>query len=215
MSAIDILLNGKIITAILVFIIFSIIVEITARKILHMLDDVSVTEWIFEKVFIPLSRAIGLMIFILLSYPVLFGVTDAPPLSELISAGGHRISSLINILFVLPLAFSVIPVFGGIPALLLPVQGIAGSTLVFSWMQATLNLQDIHYMPSLIIVLVIILFAILTHEIAKWISLHISERTNRYFHINDGQKIVYRIVVVVAQLPVILIYTTGLGGQLQ
>lgn len=215
MSAIDILLNGKIVTAILVFTLFSIIVEIIGRKILNMLDDVSVTEWIFEKVFIPLSRAVGLMIFILLSYPVLFGISDAPPLSELLSTGSHRISSLMNILFVLPLAFSVVPVLGSIPALLLPLQGIAGSTLVFSWMQAALSLSDIHYMPSLIVFLVIILFAVLSHEIAKWFALHISERTNRYFHINDGQKIVYRIVVVVAQLPVILIYTTELGSQLQ
>lgn len=215
MSSIEILLNGKIVTAILVFTLFSIIVEIIGRRILNMLDDVSATEWIFEKVFIPLSRAIGLMIFILLSYPLLFGINDAPSLSELLSTGSHRISTLMNILFILPLAFSVIPVFGGIPALLLPVQGIAGSTLVFSWMQAALNLTDIHYIPSLVVILVIILFAVLTHEFAKWLALHISGRINNYFHINDGQKVVYRIVVVVAQLPVILIYTTGLGGQLQ
>ena len=214
MSAIEILLNGKIITAILIFTLFSIVVEILARKILNMFDDISATEWIFEKIFIPLSRAIGLMIFILLSYPVLFGVTDAPPLSELLSAGSHRINTLINILFILPLAFSIIPVFGSIPALLLPVQGIAGSTLVFSWMQGALNLPNVHYIPSIIIILAIVLCAVITHEIAKWISHHIAERTNRRFHINDGQKIVYRIVVVVAQLPVILIYTTGLGSQL-
>ena len=215
MSAIEILLNGKIITAIILFTLFSIVVEILARKILNMLDEVSATEWIFEKIFIPLSRAIGLMIFILLSYPVLFGVTDAPPLSELLSAGSHRISTLMNILFVLPLAFSMIPVVGSIPALLLPVQGIAGSTLVFSWMQGALNSLDIQYLPSLMIILVIVLLALITHEIAKWISHHIAEQTNRQFHINDGQKIVYRVVVVIAQLPVILIYTTGLGGQLQ
>ena len=115
MSAIEILLNGKIITAIILFTLFSIVVEILARKILNMLDEVSATEWIFEKIFIPLSRAIGLMIFILLSYPVLFGVTDAPPLSELLSAGSHRISTLMNILFVLPLAFSWATSFQPLP----------------------------------------------------------------------------------------------------
>ena len=215
MSTIEILLNGKIIAAILAFTLFSIGVEILGRKILNVLDDVSITEWIFEKIFIPLSRAIGLMIFILLSYPVLFGIADAPPLSELLSAGSYRISTLMNILFILPLAFSMIPVFGSMPALLLPVQGIAGSTLIYSWMQAALNLSDIHFIPSFVVILLIILFAVITHEFAKWIAHHISERINRYFHITDGQKIVYRIVVVVAQLPVILIYTTGLGGQLQ
>jgi hypothetical protein len=214
MSTIEILLNGKIIGAILVVTLLSIAVEIISRKILNVLDDVSISEWLFEKIFIPLFRALELMIFILLTYPVLFGLNEAPPISELLAAGSHRINTLLNILFVLPLLFPLLPVFGRIPSLLLPIQGIAGSTLIFSWMQAALQLEHIHYMPGLIIVAVIILLAILSHTIARWIASHISQGVNRFFHIDDGQIIVYRIVVVIAQLPVILIYTTGLGGQL-
>jgi hypothetical protein len=215
MSTIDILISAKLITATLAFTLFSIAVELLGRKVLNILDDVSFTEWIFENIFIPLSRAIGLMIFILLSYPILFGITDAPPLSTLLSAGSHRISTLMNILFLLPLVFSLIPVLGSIPALVLPVQAIAGSSLVFSWMQAALDLSDIHYMPSFVVILLIVLLAVITHEFAKWLALHIADRTNRFFNIKDGQIIVYRITVVVAQLPVIFLYTTGLGGQLQ
>ena len=198
----------------LTFTLFSIAVELLGRKVLNILVDINFTEWIFEKLFIPLSRAIGLMIFILLCYPILFGITDAPPLSALLSTGSHRISTLMNILFLLPLAFSLIPVLGSMPALVLPVQGIAGSSLVFSWMQAALDLPNIHYIPSFVVILLIVLLAVITHEFAKWLALHIADRTNRYFNIKDGQIIVYRITVVVAQLPVILLYTTGLGSQL-
>lgn len=179
-----------------------------------MLEDVSATEWMFEKIFIPLFRALGLMLFILLAYPVLFGIADAPPITELLTSGSDRINTLINILFVLPLLFSMIPVFGGMPSLLLPVQGIAGSTLVFSWMQAALHLDNIHYVPNVMVIAFIILLAIVSHTFARWTALHLSDRVNRFFHIDDGQKIVYRIVVMAAQLPVILIYTAGLGSQL-
>ncbi|MCI0505372.1 MAG: hypothetical protein L0Z73_04615 [Gammaproteobacteria bacterium] len=214
MSALEILLNGNVITAILAFTLFSIIVEIISRKILNVLEDVSATEWMFEKIFIPLFRALGLMLFILLAYPVLFGIADAPPITELLTSGSDRINTLINILFVLPLLFSMIPVFGGMPSLLLPVQGIAGSTLVFSWMQAALHLDNIHYVPNVMVIAFIILLAIVSHTFARWTALHLSDRVNRFFHIDDGQKIVYRIVVMAAQLPVILIYTAGLGSQL-
>jgi hypothetical protein len=214
MSALEILLNGKVVTAILAFTLFSIIVEIISRKILNALEDVSATEWMFEKIFIPLFRALGLMFFILLSYPVLFGIADAPPITDLLTSGSYRINTLINILFVLPLLFSMIPVFGGMPSLLLPVQGIAGSTLVFSWMQAALHLDNIHYIPNGMVIAFIILLAIVSHTFARWTALHLTDRVNRFFHIDDGQKIVYRIVMMAAQLPVILIYTTGLGSQL-
>jgi len=214
MSTIEILLSGKIILAIFIIILLAILIEVISKKILDILSDVSITEWMFEKIFIPLFRALELMIFILLAYPVLFGINEAPPLSQLLSTGSHRIHTLVNILFVLPLLFSLIPIFGRMPSLLLPVQGIAGSTLVFSWMQAALHVQNIRYMPGFIVIAAIILLAILSHTVAKWAGLYLSERVNQAFHIDDGQKVIYRIVVVIAQLPVILIYTTGLGSQL-
>ncbi|HEY5602873.1 MAG TPA: hypothetical protein VIM41_07195 [Gammaproteobacteria bacterium] len=214
MSVIEILLNGKMISAILAFAVLSITGEIISRKILNALEDVSTSEWIFEKIFIPLFRALGLMLFILLAYPVLFGFTDAPSLAMLLTAGSDRINTLLNILFVLPLLFSLLPVVGGMPSLLLPVQGIAGSTLVFSWMQAALQLDNIRYIPNPVVIAVIILLAIVSHACSKWAALQLSQWVNRFFHIDDGQKIIYRIVVVTAQLPVILIYTTGLGRQL-
>ena len=93
-------------------------------------------------------------------------------------------------------------------------QGIAGASLVFSWMQGALSVGEIQYMPDGITFLVIILLAIVTHTAAKWVSLYLSEGINHRFNIDDGQKIAYRIIVVAAQMPVILTYTQGLGAQL-
>lgn len=214
MSIIDILFNGNVIIATLVFVLISIVTEISSRKVLIFFQDVAVTEFIFEKFLIPLARAVGLMVFILLCYPVLFGLNEAPPLSQLLSTGSHRTSTLMNVLFIVPLLFSLIPVIGSLPALILPVQGIAGSSLVFSWMQGALKIDEIYYMPHGVTILMIILLAILTHAAARWVSLHASENINQRFDIDDGQKIAYRIVIVAAQLPVILIYTRGLGVQL-
>jgi hypothetical protein len=150
----------------------------------------------------------------LLSYPVIFGIHEAPALMNLLTAGSHRISTLLNILFILPLLFSLIPVIGRVPAFVLPVQTIAGSTLVFSWMQAALNVDNIRYLPQLFIFLIIVLFAILSYWLAHWTANHLATRVNHFFNIADGQKVANRTVIVVAQLPVVLIYTTALGSQL-
>ena len=214
MSIIDILLNAKVIIATLVFVLICIATEFLGQRILNIFEQVTVSEFIFEKFLIPLARALGLMVFILLCYPVLFGLTEAPPLSQLLSTGSLRSNTLMNVMFIVPLLFSLIPIVGSIPALILPVQGIAGSSLAFSWMQGALKVEQIQYLPDGATILFIILLAIVTHTVARWISLHISENINRKFNLDDGHKIAYRIVVVAAQMPVIIIYTQGLGSQL-
>lgn len=214
MSVIDILFSATVISAIMVFILICIATEFAGQKILNVFEDIPVTEFIFDKFLIPLARAVGLMVFILLCYPILFGINDAPPLPDLFFEGSMRTSTLMNVMFIVPLLFSLIPVVGSVPALILPVQGIAGCSLVFSWMQGAMEIENIHYIPSGITILVLILFAILTHTAARWLALHLSENINRIFQIDDGQKISYRIVIVAAQMPVILIYTHGLGAQL-
>lgn len=214
MSVIDILFSATVISAITVFVIICTATEFIGQKVLNIFEDVPVSEFIFDKFLIPLARAVGLMIFILLCYPVLFGINDAPPLSELFFEGSMRTSTLMNVMFIVPLLFSLIPVIGSLPALILPVQGIAGCSLVFSWMQGAMKVEHIQYVPSGVTILVIILFAILTHTAARWLALRLSDNINRVFQIDDGQKITYRIVIVAAQMPVILIYTQGLGAQL-
>ena len=214
MPIIDILFHHKIVFAVLVFVGISIATEISGRKILLILQDASASEWIFEHIFIPLARAIALMVFILLSYPVLFGIHEAPPISSLLSSGGNRISTLMNVIFLIPLLFSLLPIVGNIPAFILPAQAIAGASLIFSWMQGALPAQTIHYFPNIKVLLVILLLAILSQAIARWAGNHTSNAVNRWFNIDDGQKIVYRIVILTAQLPVILIYTRGLGLQI-
>lgn len=214
MSVIDILLNGSVIFAILVFVLICMATEIAGQRILLLFADVPVSEFIFEKFLIPLARAFGLMVFILLCYPVLFGIDQAPPLSQLLSSGSLRSSTLMNVMFIVPLMFSLIPVVGSIPALILPLQGIAGASLVFSWMQGALHVEKIQYLPDGITFLIIVLLALVTHSAAKSLSLQISEQINHRLNIDDGQKIAYRIIVVAAQMPAILIYTQGLGEQL-
>ena len=214
MSVIDILLNAKVVFAILVFVLISIATEIVGQRILRIFEQVPVSEFLFEKFLIPLARAVGLMVFILICYPVLFGLSDAPPLSLLLSSGSLRSSTLMNVMFIVPLLFSLLPVIGSIPALILPVQGIAGASLVFSWMQGVLGVNEVHYLPDGVTFLMIVLLAIVSHTAARRVSLQISEEINRRFNIDDGQKIAYRIIVVAAQMAVILIYTQGLGAQI-
>jgi len=215
MSIIDILLYKTTLTAIIAFTLLSIAIEIVGWKFQLLVQDISFNMWLLERIFIPLARAISLMIFILLCYPLLFGITVAPPLNSLLLEGSHRINVLMNVLFVLPLLFSIIPVLGKMPALLLPIQGIAGSTLVFSWMQAALpSAHAIHFIPDFSILALMFIMAFVSHQFAKWVSTSVAEYVDQRFEITDSNKIIYRIAIVITQLPVILIYTQGLGTQL-
>lgn len=213
MTIAEILLSKHVLGAIFIFTVISIVVEMNGNRLLARVSDVTPTHWIFERTLVPFARAGALMIFMLIAYPLLFGIAQAPPIVDLLLAGPNRISTLINILFIIPLFFPVIPVAGQIPALLLPIQGIAGSTLIFTWMQAALDVDDIQYLPSLSVFVIIIIYAIVAHYLAVKLAEPISEKINTQINTADAEKIVYRILIVVAQLPTILFYTIGLGNQ--
>jgi hypothetical protein len=53
-----------------------------------------------------------MLIFILMAYPTIFGIVDAPPLAALFNENATRVNYLVNMFFLTTLLFPLIPVIG-------------------------------------------------------------------------------------------------------
>lgn len=105
--------------------------------ILAALREPAWAQWLAEHVLIPLGRAVCVLAFIALGYPDVFGLADAPALSEVL-AGPDRTTDLVNLAFVLSLALPLLPLAERVPAVVLPIQGLCCMALVFGWAAAAM-----------------------------------------------------------------------------
>jgi hypothetical protein len=95
------------------------------------------------------------------------------------------------------------------------LQGIAASTLLFSWMSAAAYPQaTISYWPGAMATAMIILLALLTHILATVVSHHLGRHFDERWNLHGSSLVSYRAVVLLLQAPVILLYTFSLGRQL-
>lgn len=127
--------------------------------------------WGVERFALPLSRALGVMTFLLLAYPDIFGLNAAsvPDLWWVLNAEARRPNHLLNVLFFSSLFVSLLPVLGRLPALVLPIQGIAGAILLFHWLNAAPDLGrpvSIYHWPGVTVTIVLMGVALGTHWMA-------------------------------------------------
>lgn len=214
MTLLESLLHPQLLFALALFVIVSVLIEVAAYKLLLAIVDVAPSHWLIEHTVIPAARALALTSFILAAHPVLFGMESAPPVSELLAAGQLRLTSLVNVIFLLSLLLPLIPVFSRWPAFVLPIQGIAAATMVFYWWASTQPQAEIHFWPGTTTLLSLLVFAFVTHEIAKQLSHQLEKRIDAIIERKGSGQLIYRTVMMVMQMPVILIYTLSLGQQL-
>ena len=214
MSLLESLFHPQLLLALALFALISVLVEVVAYQLLSALAEVAPSSWLMQHTVIPAARALALVTFILVAYPVLFGVESAPAVKELLAVERLRLSNLVNVIFLLSLLLPLIPVFSRWPALLLPIQGIAAATMVFRWWAATQPQVVIQFWPGWTTVLSLLALAFITHEIAKQLSHHLEKKLDAIIDRQGSGRLIYRTVVMVLQVPVILLYTLSLGQQL-
>ena len=214
MSLLESLFHPQLLLALALFAIISVLVEVVAYQLLSAVAEVAPSSWLMQHTVIPAARALALVSFILVAYPVLFGVESAPAVRELLAVERLRLSNLVNVIFLLSLLLPLIPVFSRWPALLLPIQGIAAATMVFRWWAATQPQVAIHFWPGWSTVLSLLVLAFITHEIAKQLSHHLEKKVDAIIDRHGSGRLIYRTVVMMLQVPVILLYTLSLGQQL-
>lgn len=214
MSLIDALFSPRLLLAIGVFFIVSLLVDLGGRRLLDHLSVVPISHWLLTHGLFPAARSLALVAFILLAYPTLFGLEQAPPLSELLAARG-RVASLVNLSFLLSLLLPFVPLIGQIPALVLPLQGIAAASLLFHWWAASIPPQSIDFWPDWRITAALLLLAYAGHAAARGLAQAIARGQRARFDAGQVEELAYRSLLMALQAPVILLYTLVLGRQIQ
>lgn len=171
------------------------------------------SEWISARILLPVARIGGLLAFLVLSYPFLFGLHDAPPIAAILFENGNRISDLVNIAFLLSIVLPVVPPVGARPSIVLPVQGITASALLLSWLAAVLGL-GIDLWPSWTTLGLIVLWLVAGEYLSAWLALRVGPGLNRRFAYTDAEQLIYQLLIFAVQIPAILIYTLNRGHQL-
>jgi type III secretory pathway component EscS len=192
----------------------SIIIVLPLFVFIHDKLDNTFLQYCWDKIGMPLIRTLLIIGFILLIYPVNFGLDSAPSINELLSVNDKRSSFLINMIFLLTFFFPLVPLLGKWDELIIPLQGVLCSMIIFSWLCQGLNIQDYSLSPDFKVLALIIFISIATHWLAKHFSKYAGNYFDKLFHREGFKVLTFKAVVLIMQSPVIFIFGTYLGKQI-
>lgn len=194
--------------------VLSIIIVLPLFVFIHDKLNNNFLQFCWDKIGIPLIRAFLIIGFIVLIYPINFGLDSAPPIGELLSVNDKRSSFLINMIFLLTFLFPLIPLLGKLEELTIPLQGILCSMIIFSWLCQRLNIDNYSLWPDFKVFVLIILMSLATHCLAKHFSAFTGDYLDELFHREGFKTLIFNAVVLIMQSPVILIFGIYLGDQI-
>jgi hypothetical protein len=171
-------------------------------------------DWIWDALGASLLRALVIVCFVLVAYPALFGLRDAPAIADLLAQGALRLTNLINVAFVLSLLLPLLPLFRRRVSLVLIAQGLVATAMVFGWYADWLGAVSIGPWPGLAPLVIVCGVAFLVHLIVLPIGQTLGQHLDGICGTQGFADIVPHAVALVAQGPTILIYGYALGQQL-
>ena len=198
----------------LFFYCISVVVVIPVFSLIHDRLDNHSLQFMWDKIGTPLLRTFLIIAFILLIYPFNFGIENAPAISVLLKVDKMRIDYLIDIIFILTFLFPLIPIIGKWDELIIPLQGIICSMMLFGWLCNAIQFNNYSLFPGFSIFIVIIIISIITYWIAEYLSHHIGEYLDKLFDREGFRLLVFRCVILIMQCPVIFIFGVALGKQI-
>lgn len=213
MSLTQVLLHQQTVFALFIYGI-GIVIAIPAFVFIHEKLNNHLLQYCWDKIGMPLIRVFLIIGFILLVYPVNFGIASAPSINALLAIDDMRSSFLINMVFLLTFFFPFIPVIGKCDELIIPLQGILSSMIIFSWLCQGLDIENYSLFPDSKTLGLIILISIMTHWLAEYLSEHSGEYFDKLFHREGFKVLIFKAVVLIMQSPVIFIFGIYLGRQL-
>lgn len=205
MSFPDLLFQPRLLLALLAFILVSSLFALAELRLEPHYRQNPATAWIAGRIFVPLAEVLALLVFLLIAYPVPYGLAAEPGILELLSADG-RITDLINLLFLLSLLLPLLPGLGRLPGVVLLVQALAATALLFHWLAAGLQVEA-SLAPGWLPLGLILLWAWAGQRLARRLSPMQGEG------LTPGRILHWHLTGAV-QLPAILIYGQSLGRQL-
>lgn len=174
-------------------------------RLLPLTERVTVTHWLLEYALLPLLRIAVLIIFLFAAYPALFGLQQAPSLTEVL-APDRRIHTLLNTLFALGLLLPLVPGVRRFPGLVFPLHAIAGASLLAFWLGDAMGVK-VKLLPGLGALGFFLALALA----GDWIAGRLVRSTRA--HEDGWDEELYTALVLFCQAPAILLYTLTLGSS--
>ncbi len=214
MNIADVILHPTLLLALIIYGVAALALVWLEYRYETILHHNPLTAWISAHALAPAARALLLLVFITMTYPILYGVEGAPPLAEVLAGGPHRINHLLNIAVIVSILLPLLPGLGAIPGLVLPVQGIAAAALLFHWLSTALGI-DTRLAPSGLVATLIVIWAYVGHKLAWGCAHALAEWTHSRWEQADVEKAAYELLILILQIPALLIYTLHLGAPLR
>ncbi|MGD9603486.1 MAG: hypothetical protein AB7O21_11875 [Gammaproteobacteria bacterium] len=214
MEILDILLNSRVVMAVVLFGILAGAEPFLEQRIARHFAGNPPALWAWEHVGLPLLRAALVLGFVYLAYPALFGLREAPGLGLLLAAEEARTSTVLGVLYLLALLAPVIPLFYAHPEFVLPLQGILATAFLFKWMTAYLHINTVSLWPGSDLAAAIVLTAYLAHRIGRRLGQRVGSSIDALHDRHGFDALATHVLTLQAQLPVIVIYATGLARQI-
>lgn len=168
--------------------------------------------WIVEHILVPIARIMALLLFIGVSYPILLGIEQGPPLRALLQASDRTVVNMVNILFLMGLILPLTPFLRCIPGMLILLQIIAAEWLLLLWIGKSMGLSPVNPWPGMSVLITMLL--------ASWIG-HLAERWGQHVLWGSAMEVgpwwrytVAGTLRLIMQLPAVLIYTRVIGNRL-
>ncbi|HSH29927.1 MAG TPA: hypothetical protein VK971_08485 [Thiohalobacter sp.] len=205
MPLFDLLFQPRLLLALLAFVLVSALFALAELRLEPHYRQHPATAWIADHIFIPLAEVLALLTFLLIAYPVPYGLTAAPGVLELLSTDG-RTADLINLLFLLSLLLPLLPGLTRLPGVVVLVQALAATALLFHWVAVRLQVE-VSLAPGWLALGLILIWAWAGQRLVRRLAPMQGEGPT------PGRILHWHLTGAV-QLPAILIYGQSLGRQL-
>ena len=214
MSILEIFVSSNVLIATLLVTSLSFAEPLVGAQLSKKMEKNLAFEWSWEHFFAPFWRVLLVVVFILVAYPTLFGLYEAPSVRDVLGQDTERVSDLIGILFAVTLVLPLLPLPISKPALVLPMQAIFGTGLVFSWLKEFIGVTAATPWPRFEFLVFVLVLAYANHRLVMILAHHFGEHFDRKYHTSDSRKLFERGLEPWAQIPLIIFYGTALGLQL-
>lgn len=170
--------------------------------------------WFLEHLGLPFLRAACVIVFVYLAYPALFGLREAPALGALLAAHAGATSTLLGLAFLVALFAPVLPLLCRHPEFVLPIQGMLATALLFDWLTEWLHMTAVPPWPGTDVMLLAGGLAWAMHRLARHLGRVIGDTADAASGRSGYDVLAVHVVTMIAQLPVILVYGTGLAARI-
>ncbi|HMM74833.1 MAG TPA: hypothetical protein PJ986_03920 [Gammaproteobacteria bacterium] len=214
MDFLSAMFDGRVLMAMGVYALLAATEPFLERWLERVFHDNPPALWFQEHLGIPLLRAACVVIFVYLAYPSLFGLREAPPLGTLLAAHTGATSTLLGIAFLVALLAPLVPPLHHHPEFVLPIQGMLATALLFDWLTEWLHMSSVSPWPGTDVMLLAGGGAWLMHRLARGIGRLLGESADAATGRAGYDVLAVHVTTMIAQLPVILIYGTGLAARI-